>query len=303
MTSWIENIWLGLRYFFFFPIFSLFPAPLPYLLSRYLSRLEYRYHPTRRESIRRGMAQFLKGVPCSREGLDLATRRYFEVIFCDEMDLFIYLFGFSRRFIRGVKIEGEENLKEALRKRGGILLSAHFGGGFWILPFLKERGIPVHFFSADIQRRNYPTGKALYYYHRLRMGAVKKASGEKILYKKEGRQELTSALNGGKWVIVLFDVPPFLVRDVIEVPFLNQKAMFPKGIISIAKETHVPLLPFFSFLDGGKRRRIFFEKPFFVDDVEEGVKTCVKLIEKEVVQRPDHWHLWPVAHQFFINPT
>jgi hypothetical protein len=50
------------------------------------------------------MAQFLKGVPCSREGLDLATRRYFEVIFCDEMDLFIYLFGFSRRFIRGVKI-------------------------------------------------------------------------------------------------------------------------------------------------------------------------------------------------------
>jgi lauroyl/myristoyl acyltransferase len=79
--------------------------------------------------------------------------------------------------------------------------------------------------------------------------------------------------------------------------------MFPKGIISIAKETHVPLLPFFSFLDGGKRRRIFFEKPFFVDDVEEGVKTCVKLIEKEVVQRPDHWHLWPVAHQFFINPT
>ena len=79
--------------------------------------------------------------------LDLATRRYFEVIFCDEMDLFIYLFGFWRRFIRGVKIEGEENLKEALRKRGGILLSAHFGGGLWILPFLKEKGVKAHFFT------------------------------------------------------------------------------------------------------------------------------------------------------------
>jgi lauroyl/myristoyl acyltransferase len=301
MTSWFENIWLGLRYFFLFPIFSLLPPPLPYLFARYLSRLEYRYHTVRRESIRTGMAQFLKGVPYSNEGLDLAIRHYFEVIFCDEMDLFIYRFGFSKRFIRGIKIEGEGNLKEALRNRGGILLSAHFGGGLWILPFLKERGIHVHFFSADIEKRNYPTGKALYYYHRLRMGAVEKASGERTLYKKGGRQELTRALNEGKWVIVLFDVPPFLVKDVMEVPFLNQKAMFPKGIISIAKETHTPLLPFFSFLDGGKQRRILFEKPFFVDDVEESFKTCVKLIETNVVQRPDHWHLWPVANQFFIK--
>jgi lauroyl/myristoyl acyltransferase len=247
------------------------------------------------------MAQFLEGVPSSSEGLDLATRRYFEVVFCDEIDLFLYLFRFSRRFVRGIKIEGEENLKEALRSSGGILLSAHFGGGFWILPFLKGRGIPAHFFSADIEKRNYASKKALYYYHRLRMGAVEKASGERTLYKKEGRQELIRALIEGKWVIVLFDVPPFLVKDVMEVPFLNQKALFPKGIISIAKETNSPLLPFFSFLDGGKQRRILFEKPFFVDDVEESVKTCVKLIETNVVKRPDHWHLWPVANQFFVK--
>ena len=43
------------------------------------------------------------------------------------------------------------------------------------------------------------------------------------------------------------------------------------------------------------------ENPFWVSNVEEGVKTCVKPIEKEVVQRPDHWHLWPVANQFFIK--
>ncbi len=147
MTPWLENLWLGLRYFLLFPIFSLLPLPLPYVLSRYLSRLEYRYHSTRRESIRNAMAQFLRAVPLSDEELDLAARRYFEVIFCDEMDLFTYLFGSSRRLTRRIKIEGEEHLEEALRKdRGGILLSAHFGAGFWILPFLKEKGIPAHFF-------------------------------------------------------------------------------------------------------------------------------------------------------------
>jgi lauroyl/myristoyl acyltransferase len=301
MTSWFENIWSGFRYFFFFPIFGLLPSPLPYLLSRYLSRLDFWRHTTRAESVRRGMAQFLKDVSASGEGLDLASRRYFEVISCDEVDLFIYLFGFAKRFIRRIKIEGEGNLKEALKSRGGILLSAHFGGGFWILPFLKERGVPAHFFSADIEKRKYPAGKALYYYHRLRMNAVEKASGERTLYKKGGREELTRALKEGKWVIVLFDVPPSLVKDVVEVPFFDQKALFPQGIISIAKETHSPILPFFSFLDDGKHRRIFFEKPFWIDNVEEGVKTCVNLIQRQVVKRPCHWHLWPVAHQFFIK--
>jgi lauroyl/myristoyl acyltransferase len=302
MTPWLENTWSGLRYFFFYPIFSLFPQPLPYVLSRYLSRLEYRFHPDRRERIRSGMARFSKASPLSGKELDLASRRNFEVIFCDEVDLFIFLFGFSRRFIKKIKIDGEEHLEKALRSKGGILLSAHFGGGFWIFPFLKERGISVHFFAADFDKRNYPTSKALYYYHRLRKGAVEKSSGERIVFKKEGRRELTRALNEGKWVIILFDVPPFLVKDVMEVTFLNQKALFPKGILSIAKETHSPILPFFSFLDGGKERRILFEKPFFIDDVEEGVKTCVKLIERNVVERPDHWHLWPVAHHFFVSP-
>jgi lauroyl/myristoyl acyltransferase len=301
MTPCFENIWTALKYFFFFPVFSLLPLPLPYLLSRYLSSLEYWYHPARRESIRRGMAQFFKGVPSSNEELDLAIRRYFEVIFCDEIDLFIYLFGSSRRFIRGIRIEGEENLRRALKNGGGILLSAHFGGGFWILPFLKEQGIKAHFFSADIEKRNYASKKALYYYQRLRIRAVKMASGERALYKKEGRQELTRALNEEKWVIILFDVPPFLVKDVMEVPFFGQKAVFPKGIISIAKETHAPLIPFFTFLDGGKKRRILFEEPFFVEDVEESVKKCVKLIEMNVAKRPDHWHLWPVVKQFLIQ--
>ena len=262
MTSWFDNFWSGLRYFFFFPIFGLLPSPLPYLFSRYLSRLEFWRHTTRMESVRSGMAEFLKDVSASGRGLELASRRYFEVIFCDEVDLFVYLFGFAKRFIRRIKIEGEENLKEASRSRGGILLSAHFGGGFWILPFLKERGVPAHFFSADIDKRKYPAGKALYYYHRLRMKAVEKASGERPLYKGGGRQDLARALSEGKWVIVLFDAPPSLVKDVVEVPFLDQKALFPQGILSIAKETHSPILPFFSFLDDGKRRQNPFREAF-----------------------------------------
>ncbi|OGP88511.1 MAG: hypothetical protein A2156_03555 [Deltaproteobacteria bacterium RBG_16_48_10] len=301
MTSWFENLWSGLRYFFLFPIFSLLPPPLPYLLVRSLSRLEYRYHPARRESIRRGMAQFLKEAPSSKEGLDLATRRYFEVIFCDEMDLFIYLFGFSRRFIRGIKIEGEENLEEALKKGGGILLSAHFGGGFWILPFLRERGVRAHFFSADLKREDFACHMARYYYLRLRGWAVERASGGKVLYKKEGGEGVARTLKKREWVILLFDVPPFLVRESTEVFFLGRKTGFPRGIISIAREMNVPLLPFFLFLDEGKRRRIVFEKPIQVLDEEACVKKCAALIEERVTQRPDHWHLWPVANQFFIK--
>ena len=130
---------------------------------------------------------------------------------------------------------------------------------------------------------------------------MEKASGGRTLYKRRGRQDLTLALNEQKWVAILLDVPPFLVKDVIEVPFLRQKATFPKGIISIAKETHVPILPFFSFLDEGRQRRICFEEPIHVVDEEECVKKCVALIEKRIIERPDHWHFWPIADQFFVK--
>ena len=245
------------------------------------------------------MVERLHDFHLSNEALDLITRRYFEVIFCDEMDMFIYLFGFSKKFIRSIKIEGERYLEETLKDGRGILLSAHFGGGFWILPFLKEKGVKAHFFSADIKREHYPSKEALYFYHRLRNWVVGRASGGRVLFKQEGKKGLIDVLEKEGWVIILFDVPPFLVRENMEVTFLKKRAVFPKGIISIAKETNSPILPFFSFLDDGRHRRISFEEPIHVIDEEECVKRCVKLIEAKIIERPDHWHFWPIANQFF----
>lgn len=244
------------------------------------------------------MTQLLRS-HLSRKELDLATRQYFEVVYCDEIDVFIYLFGCSKSFIRRLKIEGKENLREALKSEGGILLSAHFGGGFWILPFLRSLGVSAHFFSADIKKENYPSKTPLYLYDKLGNWVVERASGSRVLYKRERKKGLIGPLEEGKWVIVLFDVPSFLVKENTEVSFLGRKAWFPKGIISIAKELNVPILFFFSFLDGGKRRRICFEKFIYVKSEEECVEQCVKLIEKRIIGRPDHWHLWPFAEQFF----
>jgi len=298
---WIENIWLWLKYFFFFPIFSLFPPPLPYLLARYLSRLDYLYNLTKKRSMKKWMVKLLGHSHFSRKELDLATRRYFEVIYCDQIDIFIYLFGFSKTFKRRLKIEGRENLNEILRNGGGILLSAHFGGGFWVLPFLKDLGLKAHFFSTDIKKENYPSKVPLYLFDKLGNWVVQRASNRRILYKKGGRKSLMRALKQKEWVVVLFDVPPFIVKENMEVSFLGKNARFPKGIISIAKELNVPILFFFSYLDGEKERRICFEKPVYVKDEEECVKQFAGLIDQRVRERPDHWHLWPFANQFFYQ--
>ena len=77
------------------------------------------------------MDQYFRDNPSREQGLNQAIRRYFEVTFCDEMDLFIYLFGFSKRFSREVKIEGKENLEEALKAGEAfsfpLILGADFG--------------------------------------------------------------------------------------------------------------------------------------------------------------------------------
>jgi lauroyl/myristoyl acyltransferase len=245
------------------------------------------------------MIQLLDDPHLSKKELALAARRYFEIIYCDQVDRFIYALGWQKSFIRGLKVEGSENLNEVLRNEGGILLSAHFGGGFWILPFLKNLGIKAHFFSADIERKNYPYKMPLYLYYKLNIWVVERASGRRILYKKEGGKSLSRAMEEKKWVVVLFDVPPFLVKEKMEVSFLGKKTWFPKGVISIGKEMDVPIVPFFSYLGTKNYRRICFEKPIYVKNEEKTVEECVRLIEKRILERPDHWHMWPFADQFF----
>ena len=297
----IENIWLWLKYLFFFPIFSLFPHPFPYLFARYLSRLDYLYHLTKKRSMEKWMVTLLGHSRFSRKELDLTTRRYFEVIYCDEIDNFIYQFGFSKSFIRRLKLEGEEHFNEVLRRRSGvILLNYHFGGGFWILPFLKDKGIEVQFHSTDIKKEDYPSKRAFYFFHKLSNWVIGKMFERRVAYKKEGRKNLIKALQEGTWVTSAFDVPPYLIRDNVEVQFLNMRTKFPKGLISIAKELKIPLLPFFSYLENGTDRKICFEKPIYVKNEEESVKECVRLIDRRIRERPDHWHLWPFADQFLL---
>jgi len=246
------------------------------------------------------MNELLDDAYLSRKDLNLAIRRHFEVIYCGEIDLYIYLLGFSKIFMRRLKIEGEQNLREALGDRGGILLSAHFGGGFWILPFLKDLGVKTHFFALDVEKKNYPRQTPLYLYHRLDHWVIERACGGRVLHKSERRRGFVEALREDKWVIALFDVPPFLVKEKAEVSFLGKKTWFPKGIISIGKELNVPIVPYFSYLDKNCRR-ICFEKPIYVKDEGKCFEECVRLIEKRILERPEHWYMWPTASQFFVQ--
>ncbi len=238
--------------------------------------------------------------PLSKKQLERITRRYFEMIYCDEIDNFICLLGFRKRFLRRLKIEGEENLNKVLKSKGVIFFCYHFGGGFWVLPYLKEKGVKVQFFSTDIRKEDYPSQRAFYCYHKLSNWLIGRIFDRRVCFKKGGRENLIGALKEGAWVSTAFDVPPYLIRENIAVQFLGRWTRFPKGLVSIGKELNVPVLPFFSFLEGNNRR-ICFEKPMDVVDPEECVRECVRLIERRIIERPDHWHLWPVADQFFPN--
>lgn len=299
-SNMIENLWLAVKYFFLYPLFVFLPPPFPYRLARFVGRLEWRYHRGRRDAIKGGLELLLNPSPLRREEINRIVQRYFEVASCDEIDIYIYLSWSSKMFLRSLRIDGLSNLKKALEKRGGIFLSAHFGGGFWILPFLRKLGVPVHFFSAEIKRGDHPDNLVFYLYQRLRVWAVKKASGAPVLSRKYGKKAILRILEKEEWAIILFDVPPPLVKEHIEVTFLGKKALLPKGIISIAKDTKSPILPFFSYLDAGQGRGICFEEPFLdIENEDECGKRCAKLIEDKILERPDHWHFWPVAEQFF----
>jgi lauroyl/myristoyl acyltransferase len=123
-----------------------------------------------------------------------------------------------------------------------------------------------------------------------------------VLSKGEGKQGIRRVLEEGEWVIILLDVPPFRVKDHVKVSFLGKKILLPGGILSIARDTGAPILPFFSYVLDGRIRGIRFEKPIVrVENEEECAGQCARLIEGWILERPGHWHFWPIVHEFFSS--
>jgi KDO2-lipid IV(A) lauroyltransferase len=200
----------------------------------------------------------------------------------------IYYLNNIEKMHQPVKIEGKDNLDQALAKgRGVILVTAHYGNFPLMSLRLAAEGYPVNLVTRPMRDKY-----AEAHFHKLRTDAgVKNIS---VYPRRACVFGIINALAKNEIVIILMDQN--FGTGGVWVKFFDKLAATPTGPIILSLRTKAALVPSYIYRKGGKRHglKIFPEEDLILGkDKNETIlfnaANFTKIIEKWIKERPGHW--------------
>jgi lauroyl/myristoyl acyltransferase len=240
------------------------------------------------------------------EEIESLSKRYFEILRCDDLDAWLWLFKPRDKMDRRLRVVGEEHIKTVIDQgKGCLLLSAHFGGGFFVIDVVRNLGGKPQCFGQPIKRENYKGDFFRWAYFKFRMFCVERDIGERIIYTgtRKTKSEVLDKLEKGYHIVALFDVPPFLTTGKMEkVSLLGRDWNFPRGFLKMIAGKEIPVVPFFAYLGEDRVRTFHFYPPYQIgkgDEIGPVLQECAKIFESHLLERPEQWFFWEIAEAFW----
>jgi KDO2-lipid IV(A) lauroyltransferase len=172
---------------------------------------------------------------------------------------FLQVSAMSEEQIRSrIRVVGEENLREArARGKGVFILSAHLGG--WELGAIRAglMGEPI---APVVRPLDNPLLERELARRRMRLG-------NRLISKREAARDILRALRRGETVAILID-QNVLAREAVFVPFFGRLAATTPALALLQRKTGAPVVPVFTWPQGGGRYRLEFEKPIYAEEFE-----------------------------------
>jgi KDO2-lipid IV(A) lauroyltransferase len=172
---------------------------------------------------------------------------------------FLQVSAMSEPEIRSrIQVVGEENLREARsRGKGVFILSAHLGG--WELGAIRAglMGEPI---APVVRPLDNPLLERELARRRTRLG-------NRLIAKREAARDILRALRRGETVAILID-QNVLAREAVFVPFFGRLAATTPALALLQRKTGAPVVPVFTWPQGGGRYRLEFEKPIYAEEFQ-----------------------------------
>lgn len=249
-------------------------------------------------------SMFGQSIP--REEIEHMAERFFSILSCDDIDAYLKLFKSWKEIRKIIKVEGGEIFKAFAEKRKGcILLSAHYGGAFFIFNIIKELGGKPQVLGRPIKKAYFRGNSIRWIYLKLRVFSMERAIGEKMIFTegKDTKKELIKRLEQGYHIVITFDVPPIFTKGRIgEVRLLGRKWHFPLGFLELLIGRDFAIIPFFTFMNEHWERIFQFYPPYWIEKEEELLnhfQRSVNIFEKHLRMRPEQWFFWDDAQVFW----
>jgi len=275
-----------IEYFFLFYLtifFRLFPLTIALKIATYLGKLFFYINHTHRK---RAINNLIRAFPekdyqkilriCKQVYINLA-KVFMEFIFLPKID---------RNYVnRKVKVIGEENLKEALKKKKGIVaVTGHIGNWELLGTIVVKIGYPL---AAIYHPMKNPYSDKLFY-------KIRSATGMELIPMKDSLRGSIKALKENKLIGLIADQD---AGDAgIFVDFFGTPASTAKGPAVFAVKTKAPMI-FFTLIRGeNDTHTLYISKPLKVkitgnldNDIYYNTKLWSDELEKWVRKYPEQW--------------
>jgi len=186
-----------------------------------------------------------------------------------------------------IKVEGIENLNQALKKGKGVLLFTGHYGSWEIAPYFLSRKAKFYVIARALD--NDLLEKEL-----LKMRAN---LGAEVIYKQQAAKRILQSLRAREIVAILID-QNVLRSQAIFVDFFGKAAATTPSLAAFLLRTQSPLLPGFCYPAPRNTYKIKILEPLSIkltgqydQDVLKITQICTKIIEAQIRKNPDYW-LW-----------
>ena len=182
-------------------------------------------------------------------------------------------------------IEGEQNLKKALRQGKGVLLfTAHYGnweiGSFFLSKWGKLNVIARPLDNKLLEKE---------------ILKLRTKLGAKVIYKHQASKHIFRSLRAREMVALLID-QNVLRSQAVFVDFFGKKAATTPSLASFFLRTGSPLLPAFCYPLPSHKYHLKIDEPLEISlegnhqrDVLKITQICTKIIENQIRKNPKYW--------------
>ena len=204
--------------------------------------------------------------------------------------------GWLRRYLH---VSGD-TLPAAVAGAAPLLVTFHFGQGFWALRLLREQGFAVAWLHAP-PPLSAPLGEKLNaWMGRRRIAQVARLCGAPAIAVGGSIERMRKRLlEDGQPVMVMPDAPLQPGQSSIPVRLLGRAARLPAGAIRMAAESAVPVLLYSIYVDPQTGHRYMRVQGPLNGLAAPALAQCLAdHLQQALEQQPEAWHVWPWAASF-----
>jgi len=209
--------------------------------------------------------------------------------FCRNLVEFLSFSKFDERwFKKHGETVGIENIKKALNSgRGVVAISLHMGN--WELGAYMTLlcGVPVNGIWASHKN---PRIEEFFIKPRIEKGL-------KVILTGGAMKQALNALQSGE--LVCFVIDHSYSKSGIEVEFLGQKTIIPRGAAVAALKTNAAIFPVVAIRGKGMKHKLFYGEEIMYSlsgdeekDIHEITSKCAKTMERFIRENPGQWLLF-----------